>query len=32
MEGHGEFIWPDGHMYKGDYLKDKKQGNGEFVW
>jgi len=32
MEGEGEFIWPDGHMYKGEYIKDKKEGKGQFIW
>lgn len=32
MDGAGEFIWPDGRKYNGNYLEDKKHGFGEFEW
>ena len=32
MEGHGKFTWPDGHFFEGEYIDDKKHGNGRFVW
>ena len=32
MDGYGEFIWPDGKKYKGNYIEDKKEGYGEFFW
>ena len=30
MEGTGVFTWPDGRKYEGDYVDDKKEGNGVF--
>ena len=32
MEGYGVFNWPDGRVYKGEYVNDKKEGYGEFEW
>ena len=32
MEGQGEFSWPDGRIYNGEYKNDKKDGYGEFEW
>lgn len=32
MDGKGEFIWPDGRRYVGNYVEDKKHGFGEFEW
>ena len=32
MHGQGEFKWPDGRKYYGQYINDKKQGNGIFEW
>ena len=32
MWGKGEFSWPDGRAYIGDYEDDKKQGYGIFIW
>lgn len=32
MDGHGEFTWPDGRNYIGDYVNDKKEGFGIFTW
>ena len=29
MNGKGEFIYPDGRVYTGSFLKDKKHGSGE---
>jgi len=28
MWGKGEFIWPDGRKYVGEYVNDKKEGFG----
>ena len=32
MDGNGEFIWPDGRKYIGEYKDDKKEGYGVFEW
>ena len=32
MHGTGDFTWPDGKSYKGEYFEDKKHGYGEFYW
>jgi hypothetical protein len=32
MNGIGVFTWPDGRLYKGNYVDDKKEGWGKFVW
>jgi len=32
MDGSGKFTWPDGKVYIGEYLKDKKHGRGIFIW
>jgi hypothetical protein len=32
MEGSGVFKWPDGRRYEGEYVDDKKEGNGIFYW
>lgn len=32
MDGYGVFYWPDGRIYEGDYLNDKKHGKGLFKW
>jgi hypothetical protein len=32
MEGYGIFTWPDGRKYEGEYIDDKKEGNGIFYW
>jgi hypothetical protein len=26
MHGKGQFTWPDGRQYDGDYFEDKKHG------
>ena len=26
------FKWPDGRRYEGQYVDDKKEGNGTFYW
>lgn len=31
-EGYGVFTWPDGRRYEGEYVDDKKEGNGVFFW
>ncbi len=30
MHGYGEFTWPDGKSYEGQYVEDEKQGKGRF--
>ena len=30
--GWGKTIWPDGRIYEGGYLEDKKSGFGKFTW
>ena len=32
MEGMGEYIWPDGRRYEGEYKDDKKHGYGIYTW
>ena len=32
MHGYGEFLWPDGKKYCGNYLNDKKDGFGAYLW
>jgi len=32
MDGSGEFTWPDGRKYVGEYKDDKKEGYGIFEW
>ena len=32
MHGYGEFSWPDGRKYLGEYVDDKKEGKGIFEW
>jgi len=32
MNGKGEFKWPDGRKYIGNYENDKKEGHGVFYW
>ena len=38
MDGYGEFHWPDGRKYKnilfryyGNFLNDKRHGEGEYI-
>ena len=31
MNGYGEFKWPDGRIYKGNYKDDQKDGYGIFI-
>ncbi len=28
----GEYTWPDGTRYSGEYVNDLKEGYGEFYW
>lgn len=30
--GYGEFIWPDGRVYKGEWVNDLREGHGLFRW
>lgn len=32
MNGHGIMILSDGTKYDGDYVNDKKHGNGTITW
>lgn len=32
MHGKGIFRWPDGRVYEGDYVDDKKEGLGKVIW
>ena len=32
MNGKGETVWNDNKRYNGDYLDDKKHGEGIFEW
>ena len=32
MNGQGVFEWPDGKVYNGDFLNDRKQGFGTLCW
>ena len=32
MHGVGIYSWPDGREYEGEYLNDKKEGYGRYVW
>ena len=32
MHGMGYALWPDGKKYYGQYVKDKKEGEGTFEW
>ena len=31
MHGRGLFKWPDGRMYDGEYMNDKKHGKGTLI-
>ena len=32
MHGEGVFSWKDGREYRGNYVRDKKEGYGIFKW
>ena len=32
MHGKGKFKWPDGRVYEGSYVEDKKEGYGLVSW
>jgi hypothetical protein len=32
MQGKGVFHYPDGQIYTGSYVKDKKEGYGELMF
>ena len=32
MNGMGEFLWPNGVFYRGQYEKDLRHGRGEMIW
>lgn len=31
MNGRGIYKWPDGRIYEGDYVDDKKEGQGILI-
>ena len=31
-QGIGEFFWPDGRHYKGDWIDGQHHGSGEYTW
>ena len=32
MEGVGEYRWPDGKVYNGQFKADKREGEGRLRW
>ena len=32
MSGNGILKWPDGKVYEGAFLNDKREGQGKFQW
>ena len=32
MDGEGEYIFPDGRKYNGEWMNNKMHGEGEFIW
>lgn len=32
MHGNGQYYWPDGRKYIGQYQNDKKHGRGIYTW
>ena len=32
MHGRGVLRWPDGKVYEGDFIEDKRHGHGLFKW
>ena len=32
MQGYGEFKWPDGRHYIGDFVNAQMQGQGKMIW
>ena len=32
MHGQGTLKWKDGKHYKGEFVKDKREGRGVFTW
>lgn len=32
MDGKGEFFWPDGEYYQGEYENDERHGAGVMIW
>ena len=32
MDGTGQFFWPNGVFYRGEYEKDLRHGRGEMIW
>ena len=31
MHGRGKFYWPDGKIFEGKFVKDKKEGMGTMI-
>jgi hypothetical protein len=32
MHGFGVLIWKDGKKYEGNFVNDKREGQGKFMW
>lgn len=32
MHGYGQYAWPDGRQYEGDFFNDMKHGQGTLQW
>lgn len=32
MDGHGEYVWGDGHRYVGNFKNNKQHGVGAYFW
>lgn len=32
IQGLGNYIWPDGRIYVGEWIKNKMHGKGEIKW
>jgi hypothetical protein len=32
MHGAGILKWKDGKRYEGEFVNDKREGNGTFIW
>ena len=31
MHGKGQFVWPDGKTYEGEFVNEKKEGYGVYM-